>query len=233
MASLAFNIPALKLLYFDFAGRAQYIREACIVGGVEFEDTFVQGRDHMVQLKEDGTLPFGQVPVLYMDGEVTSAQSNAILRYVGKASGLYPEDPVLALKVDEAMDISDDMIMPLAATIMPAKFGRPFKDNDEKMAARTMLANECLPQKLRYIENMLAANGTGWCVGDSVTIADFKVVTHLKHISSGILDGIPATILDDFPLSKELIEKVKTIPQLVEWYALEAERKAAKKAAQS
>lgn len=225
--------PALKLLYFDFPGRAQYIREACVVGNIPFEDEFVQGREHLKELKANGTLPFGQVPVLYVDGELFTAQSNAILRYVGRMAGLYPEDPQQALKVDEAMDTADDMIMPIVATVNPAGFGRPFASDDEKLAVRARLAEDVLPQKLAHMEAYLEKTGTGWCVGDSVTVADLKWVTHLKHISKGILDGVPATILDSFPRIKELVAKVDAIPQLVEWNAREAERKAAKRAAQA
>ena len=38
------------------------------------------------------------------------SQSTAILRFAGKLSGLYPEDPVRALKVDEILDSLVDLI---------------------------------------------------------------------------------------------------------------------------
>ena len=44
--------------------------------------------------------PLAQVPVLSV-GESRVTQSSAILRYVGRMTGLYPEDPLLAAQVDE------------------------------------------------------------------------------------------------------------------------------------
>jgi glutathione S-transferase len=40
----------------------------------------------------------GQLPVIEIDGK-QYAQSNGILHYAGKLSGLYPTDPILALQV--------------------------------------------------------------------------------------------------------------------------------------
>ncbi|KAK1939309.1 Glutathione S-transferase [Phytophthora citrophthora] len=45
------------------------------------------------------TLPFGQLPVLELDG-VVYAQSMAITRYAAKLAGLYPSDALNALKAD-------------------------------------------------------------------------------------------------------------------------------------
>lgn len=59
-------------------------------------------------LKASGVFPFGSVPVLDIDGE-RFAQSCAILRYVGKLAGLYPEDPVAALRVDMALDSIEEL----------------------------------------------------------------------------------------------------------------------------
>merc|ERR1712065_84472 len=55
--------------------------------------------------KADGSLPYGSLPVFTPAGsDMVYGQSNAILRYVGKLTGLYPEDPLEALLVDELMD---------------------------------------------------------------------------------------------------------------------------------
>jgi prostaglandin-H2 D-isomerase / glutathione transferase len=58
--------------------------------------------------KAAGAFPFKSVPVLDIGGE-RYAQSGAILRYVGKLAGLYPEDPVAALRVDMAMEAMEEL----------------------------------------------------------------------------------------------------------------------------
>jgi glutathione S-transferase len=45
-------------------------------------------------------MPFGQVPVLEVDGHFL-AESYAILRYAGGLAGLVPSEPLAAAKVDE------------------------------------------------------------------------------------------------------------------------------------
>jgi prostaglandin-H2 D-isomerase / glutathione transferase len=53
-------------------------------------------------------LHYGSLPVLDMNGTVI-AQSNAILRYIGKQTNLYPNDPIEALKVDELLEALEDV----------------------------------------------------------------------------------------------------------------------------
>ena len=64
--------------------------------------------DRFQEQKAREELPFGSLPVLDVitsGGTVSAAQSNAILRFVGRRAGLYPvDDPLRALKVDEALD---------------------------------------------------------------------------------------------------------------------------------
>jgi glutathione S-transferase len=93
------STPALKLLYFPLPGRAEVTRLVLTYGGIPFTDQHVTEKD-WPDLK--GKLPFGQVPVLEVDGKQL-AQSAAIERYVAKLAGLHPTDPWQAAKVDEAV----------------------------------------------------------------------------------------------------------------------------------
>jgi glutathione S-transferase len=82
-------MPKLKLTYFDFhGGRGEPARLALSMGGVPFEDDRVPPSDW--QRRKPDT-PFGALPVLEVDGQPL-AQSNAINRYVGKLTNLYPSD---------------------------------------------------------------------------------------------------------------------------------------------
>ncbi len=58
-------------------------------GAVPFEDVRFK-REQWPELKPK--MPFGQVPVLEVDGKML-AQSSAMERYVAKLVGLMPEDP--------------------------------------------------------------------------------------------------------------------------------------------
>ena len=96
-------LPAPKLYYFDFPGKAGGLRLAAAHGGLEIEDHRFKDRDELTAMKESGELPYGQVPALKVEGKILG-QSSAIMRFIGKQTGLYPTDAVKAALVDSIMD---------------------------------------------------------------------------------------------------------------------------------
>ncbi|RHZ24309.1 hypothetical protein DYB37_012816 [Aphanomyces astaci] len=101
------TFPALKVTYFDMAGRAETVRLALTIGGVPFEDQRLQ-REQWAALKP--SLPFRQLPALTVDGHVL-CQSHAIARYAGSLAGLYPtENRLDACRVDEITDFCEDFM---------------------------------------------------------------------------------------------------------------------------
>jgi glutathione S-transferase len=187
---------ALRLRYFPFPGRAAAIRDALRIGRVAFEDVLVQP-DRFQQQKLAGELPFGSLPVLDVEtlvGTVSAAQSNAILRFAGRRAGLYPiDDPVRALKVDEALDLGEDLYHVIAPSIDE-------QDAERRLAMRKILAEETLPRWMGFLERLLVVNGrTGFVVGDTLTVADLKLYWVADKLTNGTLDGIPKSLLDAFP----------------------------------
>ena len=189
------NIIALRLHYFPFAGRAGAIRDAFNIGGIDFDD--VQLPPELFRdLRAAGEFPFGGLPVLDVEtttGKMRVAQSNAILRFAGRLAGLYPvDDPVQALKVDEALDLGEDINNLLGPSLHE-------QDTEKKMAMRKVLAEDTLPCWLDYFERLLIANGsTGFIVSDSLSVADLKLYWVIDFLTNGSLDGIPTTLLDNF-----------------------------------
>jgi len=191
--------PKLRLRYFPFPGRGGPIRDALDIGGIPFEDAHVP-LDQFMQRKAAGEFPFGSLPVLDVEtpaGTVTSAQSNAILRFVGRQAGLYPaDDPVRALKVDEALDLGEDFYHLIGPSMAEQDVGK-------RMAMRKVLAEETLPRWAGFLEKLLIANGrTGFVVGDSLTVADLKLHWVVDKLTNGTLDGVPKSVADPFPAVK-------------------------------
>lgn len=83
-----------KLTYFGVRGYGEPARLMFRHAGVDFDDNVI---DHSVWPKIKPTTPFGQVPVLEVEGKQI-AQSFAIYRFLGNKFGLCPGN-----EVDKAM----------------------------------------------------------------------------------------------------------------------------------
>ncbi|MEZ5542128.1 MAG: glutathione S-transferase [Pseudomonadota bacterium] len=185
---------SLRLRYLEFPGRAQAIRDTLRIGRIDFVDEHLS-YERFCACRAAGEFPFGGIPVLVIetqDGTQCVAQSNAILRFAGRLAGLYPlDDPLAALKVDEALGVGEDINCLLGPSLHE-------QDAEKKMALRKVLAEETLPYWMGCLERLLLANGgTGFIAGATLTIADLKLYWIIDWLTLGILDGIPKTLVDD------------------------------------
>jgi len=189
------TFTSLRLRYMDFPGRAQAIRDTLRIGHIDFVDEHLSD-DQFRDCRAGGEFPFGGIPVMVIEtsaGTQCVAQSNAILRFAGRLTGLYPvDDPLQALKVDEALGVGEDINCLLEPSLHE-------QDTDRKMAMRKELAEETLPYWMGCLDRLLAANGsTGFIVGNHLTIADLKLFWIIDWLTMGILDGIPKDLIDGF-----------------------------------
>ncbi len=189
------TITSLRLRYFSFPGRAEPIRDALRIGHIDFVDEHLTP-EQFHSCRAAGEFPFGGLPVLVVEtseGDLRVAQSNAILRFAGRLTDLYPvDDPLQALKVDEALDMGEDISCLLGPSLHE-------QDTKKKMAMRKELAEETLPFWAGCFERLLLANGsTGFISGSNLTVADLKLYWIIDWLTSGILDGIPTSLVDGF-----------------------------------
>jgi glutathione S-transferase len=187
-----------KLYYFDFDGGAgEPVRNAFRIAKIPFEDCRVKSAD-WPQLKSSGKCIYGQMPILEIDGE-TYAQSMAILRYAGKVAGLYPTDPIEALKVDEMLDCCIDVRSKISPT-----YALP---EAERIAARQKIVENFIRPHIANMEARVGENG--FAVGDKLTIADLAVANEVCGLRSGRLDGVDCNLADDAPKLMKIVESVK------------------------
>jgi glutathione S-transferase len=187
------TFTSLRLRYMEFPGRAQAIRDTLRIGRIDFVDEHLTP-DQFSNCRAAGEFPFGGIPVLVIetsDGTHCVAQSNAILRFAGRLTGLYPmDDPLQALKVDEALGVGEDINCLLEPSLHE-------EDTERKMAMRKVLADETLPFWMSCLDRSLVANGsTGFIVSNNLTIADLKLYWIIDWLTMGILDGIPKNLTD-------------------------------------
>jgi len=182
-------------------------RLSFFIGGVDFEYR-VWGFEEFDEKKD--TLPFGQVPVLYIDDKVV-AQSGGIIRFVAKKTGLYSSDDFKAAKIDELIDFATD----ITEAVFPS-----FLEQDEtkKLKMRKEITEIKLPKWLSSLESLLKTNGsTNYFVGDSLTVADLVIWSLMGWFTSGQLDGIPMNCIEPYTLLSKAIKTVDEHPKVVEW----------------
>jgi len=193
--------------------RAEVLRVSLFIKDIPFEDIRVS-REEFVHLIKTGFLPngkkapFHQLPVIEAEGKIIG-QTGAIARYCGKASNLYADDNLKAAKIDQIIDAATDITNLVSPTIRE-------KDLDKKMDDRKLLVNKLLPRWFRYLENLLSEDESTWFV-EKMSIADLAIWRLLGWLTSGIIDGIPTSIIDDFPKLKNIHHQVHTHPKVQEW----------------
>ena len=163
--------PKLDLIYFDVRARAECARMTLAYGGIQYNFTDTQGYfgcDFMTA-KTSGKLPWGQLPLLAVDGQLVS-QSGSINRYVASLvtkPDFIPKNPVKAALADALHETAQDLfrIMPIVNLWTEAKW----KEEKEEYFTKT------LPTKLPALVKMLGTQK--YFCGDAPTYADFALYT--------------------------------------------------------
>ncbi|CAM9830208.1 unnamed protein product [Ectocarpus fasciculatus] len=224
------KMPSTAILhYFDDPGRAEATRVALAYAGKDFQDN-IMGFPEYDACKWAGK----GLPVLEMDG-AEYTQSTALLRYAGKLGGLYPDDALAALKVDEIVMIGEDVMANMftcfgqkddtvAKAVLDGKVsvveGVTVKASVPRWQPRMTFLVESIKTLVDMLVAKLAANPSSkFFVGSSPTIADLQVHALIKNFEANFLTGIPTThIADTAPTLMEmqaaLLEDPKTPPRL-------------------
>lgn len=198
----------IKVTYFDMnGGRGEPIRLVLHYMDQEFEDNRFSFNEFAEVRK---ATPFGQVPVVEIDGEQMT-QCNALGRYFGKQAGLYPEDAYQALLCDEVMDAIEDVSHKLGGTLGLA--GEALKN------AREQIVKGSIGWTLKWLDDRLAKQGGEYFADNRLTIADLKVLVFVQWLCSGMLDHIPTSLVQDTaPALLTHLERVTDDPKIKSYY---------------
>ncbi len=194
--------------------RAEVLRVSLYISNIPFEDVRIS-RDEFINMIKTGFLPngkrvpFHQLPVIEVDGKIIG-QTGAIARYCGKISNLYSNDNINAAKIDQILDAATDITNIVSPTIRE-------KDEQKKIEDRLLLKNKLLPRWFKYLENILSQETSEWFVENKMTIADIAMWRLLGWLTSGIIDGIPTTIVDNYPKLKNIHYTVHQHAKVQEW----------------
>ena len=125
-------MASYKLTYFDARGRGEGIRYIFAQAGVKYEDNRIK-REDWPKLKE--TTPFGQLPILEVDGKVLSG-SGSICRLLAEKFGLAGLNEFENAELDSIADFINDFALTQITKFWGEKT-RPGKLNSRKKSSRS------------------------------------------------------------------------------------------------
>jgi len=203
-----------EVVYFDQPmGRGEPIRLAFYLAGIPFSDHRIPFKD-WPEFKPK--TPYGGIPLLKVDNLPIFAQSNSILRYVGKITGIYPKNDLEALRVDEILDSIEEtssVVFSLRKVSDPEKL---------KILSEEMFLSQQSPflTWLANIEKTLQiTGGNPWVIG-TLTIADLKLATFVNRTKK--LDHFPSNLIESYARISQVSKAVMAHSKVVEWYETKA-----------
>lgn len=227
------------LLYFgDGKGRAELVRLIFIYGGVPFEDKRISFQEYG-QMRDNGELPFGQLPILEVGGTLIS-QSCAIARYAAKEAGLYPGDSRKAALSDMVVDAWRDLLDLLYGcyvdrVVEKGRLIMKMRDAVVRVERLDEYFAVTLPMHLRRFELLITQNqDSPFIVGQELTWAELAVFDILSTLDEAAsLWTTPSTffyipepagpyrfpkeLLKSYPKLEALKKIVSETPKVAAW----------------
>ena len=207
----------ITLYYFKIAfWRAEVTRLALYMSDIPFNNYVIEGRERD-DFKKTGILPnnkiapFKQLPVLDVDGKIF-AQTGAIARFCGKLSGLYPKDDDFAgASIDQIIEVAQDINYLFTLSSRD-------KEKERFSLARNILTTKHLPKYFNFLEELIKENKDSFFfVGNNISIADLAIWRLLGWFKSGIIDGVPTSILEPYENLNKMRDEVYKHPKVNEW----------------
>lgn len=194
----------IKLYGSAISGHVHRVRLFLSLLGLPFDNVELNLRQREHRTPEFlARNPFGQVPVIE-DGDVTLADSNAILvylneRYAPDPARWLPRDPVGAARVQRWFSVAAGPLAygPAAARVM-ALFGREAELPETVQRAHALLA---------VMEGCLARQP--FLAGPAATLADIANYAYVAHAPEGHV------ALDAYPQVRAWLARVEALPGFV------------------
>uniref|UniRef100_A0A914C9B5 glutathione transferase n=1 Tax=Acrobeloides nanus TaxID=290746 RepID=A0A914C9B5_9BILA len=191
-----------KLYYFDFGGRAEFIRIMFHYAGVPFEDVRFSFQEWGQNWKHK--MPFGKVPVLEIDG-VMLPDSRAIGSYLGKKFDLAGKDDLEFAQIEALLSFFNDFLNEIHTWFSAALgFGQGDKDKLYKEVFEPAAA-----KALPIFEKHIKEAGNGFYFKSGLTWADFYLSKFWQT-----MDRLIPDFFDKHPILKENSDKVNALPQI-------------------
>ena len=195
-----------KLKYFSAYGLGEPIRMMLNHAGVPFEDIHIDGAQFR-EMKEKGELPGGQVPIWIDEQGRTFNQVKAIMIYLGKIHGYYPEDPWDAYE--------DDWALANHADLWGLDFGPKFlKDELEQSDIDHVVTkfekwNKVVDKKLQDLGARKFIGGKKPTVGDFMTFSIYCNFVFNENTRSPAMRAKLQALANETPAVKAYVKRMQ------------------------
>ena len=194
--------PVLR--YFQSRARAEVIRLALELAGIEYEQKLHSGED-WPEIKteglEKGWFLFGQVPALHIDGKHL-VQSGAIIKYIGLKNGLLPSDVDSLVIADVLLGGIEDLRKRYSQLVYSPNFE----------SEKGTFVNDVLPMWLKHFEKILASKDDDFFFGSKLTVVDlafFDVLTAVLPLNPSVLHDNKLHSIETFVAGVLTNKKIK------------------------
>ncbi|KAI4471549.1 glutathione s-transferase [Holotrichia oblita] len=191
----------ITFTYFNCKGLGEVTRMIFKYAGIDFIDDRFSDEDWP---KIKPNMPFGQTPILIVDGK-TANQSTAIARYAAKKAKLIGSDDWENLEIDAIVDTINDFRTKIQLYAYE-------QDSVIKETRKGPLFQETIPFYLEKLEQ-IAEQNNGHLAAAKLTWADFflaGVIDYLDHL-------VEMNLLENSPNLQKVVRNVITIQAVKAW----------------
>mmetsp|Transcript_30326 Transcript_30326/g.79480 ORF Transcript_30326/g.79480 Transcript_30326/m.79480 type:complete len:234 (+) Transcript_30326:120-821(+) len=202
MASVA------NLYYFHGRGRSQQARWVLAAAGVPFQNVCLSSSREMSQMRQDGKLTYGQLPMLEIDGMKLS-QSMAIVRHAARLGQLEGKSPAESARIDELVEGISDARGPI--------IGFPFQRSPET-AVQQLIGS--VQKYYPIFEKLISDNcSEPFSVGASLSVADVLLAEFVESSREAVesmygCDQAAKLVLAPYPRLRALHQHVLSLPTI-------------------
>uniref|UniRef100_A0A8C3KV31 glutathione transferase n=1 Tax=Chrysolophus pictus TaxID=9089 RepID=A0A8C3KV31_CHRPC len=200
-----------KLHYTRGRGKMESIRWLLAAAGVEFEEEFIEKKEDLEKLRNDGSLLFQQVPMVEIDG-MKMVQTRAILCYIAGKYNLYGKDLKERAWIDMYVEGTTDLMGMIMAL--------PFQAADVKEKNIALITERATTRYFPVYEKALKDHGQDYLVGNKLSWADI-------HLLEAILmtEELKSDILSAFPLLQAFKGRMSNVPTIKKFLQPGSQRK--------
>ncbi|XP_053919184.1 glutathione S-transferase [Cuculus canorus] len=200
-----------KLHYPKGRGKMESIRWLLAAAGVEFDEQFIEKKEDLEKIRNDGSLLFQQVPMVEIDG-MKMVQTRAILSYIAAKYNLYGKD----LKERAWIDMYVEGTTDLMGMIMSL----PLQAAETKDKHLALIIERATTRYFPVYEKALKTHGQDYLVGNKLSWADIQLLEAIL-----MAEECKADILSAFPQLQAFKGRISNVPTIKKFLQPGSKRK--------